>query len=321
MDALDLKPLHGLYQLLHSAGDADLDHPLVCLAQLYRRPAPARASPDPSRLGEVEWVVALGSKAPAPSQKGKKRKAGGMVDVWWEARLCGREVDELLQQVDGSALMPRQMIPKVRERWIEGKLEVSGFKEGDEPRGGVELIIRITPTLPLSIILTPCDEAPFSLMSILADTIQPFLTASQDRVTAANAKKQLEALRIEHDKVCKLLDNERDDRKRARRVPGTQLRQYSGDSNSGAPFGRRKSSQDQSQSQSQGQGFSPGFGVPKGVSPTEEREMSISPSKVIPGVTRRGVLKPGDPGYAGSSHRVGRVVEEVPWDEDPPSDD
>ncbi|BGP40814.1 hypothetical protein JCM10450v2_004817 [Rhodotorula kratochvilovae] len=317
MDGLDLKPLHGLYQLLDSAGDADLDHPLVCLAQLYRKPAKSRASPDPSQLGELEWVVALGSKAPAPVQKGKKRKAGGMVDVWWESRLCGREVEELMQQVDGAALTPAQVIPKVRERWIEGKLEVSGYKEGEEPRGGIELIIRITPSLPLSIILTPCDDAPFSLMCILAETIHPFLTASQDRITAANAKKQLEALRTEHDKACKLLDDAREDRKRARRVPGTQLRQYSGDSNAGAPFGRRKSSQDQSQSQSQSQGFS--YGAPKQLSPTEEKELSVSPTKVIPGVTRRGFLKPGDPGYAGSSHRPGRVVEDGGWDAEPPS--
>ena len=97
---LDLKPLHGLYQVLNTAGGADLAHPLVCLAQLQRKPPGSRSpSPDPSQLGEVEWVVGLGTQRPAPVREGKKRrKRDETADVWWEARLCGREVEELLQQ-------------------------------------------------------------------------------------------------------------------------------------------------------------------------------------------------------------------------------
>jgi len=176
-----------------------------------------------------------------------------------------------------------------------------------------------------------------------AQMINPFLTASQHRADAVNSRKQLERLNAEHDKVCKLLEIERDANKRQRRVPGTQLRHFSGDSTSGpgaggAPFGRRRSSQEQGQGASQVSVL--GAGTQQ--SPTEERELSLSPSKVIPGgaslslsptalcldadalsslaVTHRGVLKPGDPGYAGSSRRIGRVVEDTPWDEEPPTD-
>lgn len=118
-----------------------------------------------------------------------------------------------------------------------------------------------------------------------AQMINPFLTASQHRADAVNSRKQLERLNAEHDKVCKLLEIERDANKRQRRVPGTQLRHFSGDSTSGpgagggAPFGRRRSSQEQSQGASQGSVL--GGGTQQ--SPTEERELSLSPSKVIPG--------------------------------------
>ncbi|TNY19177.1 hypothetical protein DMC30DRAFT_16277 [Rhodotorula diobovata] len=212
------------------------------------------------------------------------------------------------------------MVPRVRERWLFGLHRGARLQRGRAAtRRHRGLIMRITPSLPLSLVLTPCDEPPVSLVSVLAHVINPYLTASQDRVNAVNTKKQLDRLSTEHDKVRKLLDNERDANKRQRRVPGTQLRHFSGDSTSnggGAPFARRRSSQEQSQgaSQSQGQGQGArqsqgGYGGGTQQSPTEERELSLSPSKAIPGVTHRGVLTPGDPGSAGSSRRIGRVGE------------
>ncbi|GAA5924150.1 hypothetical protein JCM3775_005606 [Rhodotorula graminis] len=319
---LDVKRLHGLYQVIGHVGSVELDHPLVCLAQVERRPSSSRSgSPDPLHLGDIEWVVALGTqKTSTAAPATKRRKKQGTVDVWWEARLCGREVDDLFQQVPSAAVKPEVMPARVRECWSAGGLAVSGYIEGEEPRGGIELVMQITPTLPLTLVLTPCDDPPFSMTDILSHMINPFLSATQHRVDAANSLKQLERLNAEHDKVCKLLEIERDASKRQRRVPGTQLRHFSGDSASGpsggAPFGRRRSSQEQSQGASQGSVL--GGGTPQ--SPTEERDLSLSPSKVIPGVTHRGVLKPGDPGYAGSSRRIGRVVEDTPWDEEPPTD-
>ncbi|GAA5844548.1 hypothetical protein JCM9279_006344 [Rhodotorula babjevae] len=301
---LDLKPLHDLYQN-------------------QRRPPSSRPrSPDPLYLDDVEWSVAVGAQASSTAgQAGERRSLQDAVDVWWEARLSAREVVALFQQVPSVAVRPEAMPARVRECWKGGGLSVSGYSEGEEPRGGIELVMEVTPTLPLSLVLTPCDDPPFSMADLLSHMINPFLSASQHRVDAALSLKQLERLNAEHDKVCKLLELERDANKRQRRVPGTQLRHFSGESASGpsgggAPFGRRKSSQEQSQGASQGSVL----GGETQQSPTEERELALSPTKVIPGVTHRGVLKPGDPGYAGSSRRIGRVVEETAWDEEPPTD-
>ncbi|GAA5924090.1 hypothetical protein JCM3775_005592 [Rhodotorula graminis] len=319
---LDLERLHDLHQVLQADGTTDLDHPFFCLAHVERRPPSSRSdSPDPLHLGDIEWVVALGTqKTSTAAPATKRRKKQGPIDVWWEARLCGREVDDLFQQVPSAAVKPEVMPARVRECWSAGGLAVSGYIEGEEPRGGIELVMQITPTLPLTLVLAPCDDSPFSMTYILSHMINPFLSASQHRVDAANSLEQLERLNAEHDKVCKLLEIERDANKRQRRVPGTQLRHFSGDSASGAsggaPFGGRKSSQEQSQGASQ----SSALGEGTQQSPTDEREPSLTASKVIPGVTHRGVLRLGDPGYAGSSRRVGLVVEETPWDEPTDSD-
>jgi len=98
---LDLKRLHGLYQVIGNIDGTELDDPLVCLAQVHRRPPSSRSgSPDPLNLGDVEWVVAIGAQAPSTSAPAtKRRRKQGPADVWWEARLCGREVDDLFQQV------------------------------------------------------------------------------------------------------------------------------------------------------------------------------------------------------------------------------
>jgi len=84
------------------------------------------------------------------------------------------------------------MPARVRECWNAGGLSVSGYTEGEEPRGGIEvrlfshkllhmsverdpdphtrpqLVMQITPTLPLSLVLTPCDDPPFSMADLLS---------------------------------------------------------------------------------------------------------------------------------------------------------
>ncbi|GJN91177.1 hypothetical protein Rhopal_004195-T1 [Rhodotorula paludigena] len=273
MSGLDLKPLHGLYRTLDTVGGGDLPHPLVLVAQIHRKPASART---PSEPGPLEWIVALGSRKPetrpahdgdAGPSKRRRRKAGQYEEEWWEARCCERDIEELLE-IKECAIAPQAMISKIRERWLEGALAVDGYNEHESPRGGLELVITITPTLPLRLVLEPCDDPPLSLAPLL--TIPAYLTASTDRAAALSAQADLAALRADNDKLSKQLETYRDERKRQRRVPG-QLRQNSGGSNGGE--------------------------------------------------TRRGKLRPGDAGYAGSSRRIGRNLADDGFDEDPPSDD
>jgi hypothetical protein len=164
--------------------------------------------------------------------------------------------------------------------------------------------------------------------------IPTYLVAAQEHEAARAATAQLASLRLEVDKLQKQVNDFKEERKRARKVPnGGPLRQNSGDSQrsvGGASFGRRTSSQDQSQSQwqSQTQAQSPDdvvFSPPKKVVPGGASNCSYIPSRssLTPftrAETRRGALKPGDVGYAGSSFRPGLNLEEAPWDEDPPTD-
>ncbi|BGP25326.1 sperm nuclear basic protein PL-I isoform PLIa [Rhodotorula toruloides] len=332
MNALDLKPLHQVYQTLDPATTKPLDHPLVCISELRRRPVPKRSaratSPEPildgaKELGEVEWVLMIGGEGVekgATQQKGKRKSETGP-EEWWKACLCSREVGELMKQTDGVALRPQAMIPKVRSALLAGDVEVHGYEgPGADPRGALEVTLKLTPTLPLTMVLAPCDAPPLSLMTCMAKMIPIYLVAARERGAARSATAQLAVLRLENDKLQKQINDFKEERKRARKVPnGGALGQNSGDlqrSIGGASFGRRTSSQDQSQSQSQSQ-------VP---SQTRSQRQSPDdavfspPKKVVPGETRRGALKPGNVGYAGSSFRPGLNLEEAPWDEDPPTD-
>ncbi|BGP00198.1 Sperm nuclear basic protein PL-I isoform plia [Rhodotorula toruloides] len=333
MDALDLRPLHQVYQTLDPATTEPLAHPLVCISELRRRPPPKRsaraASAQPgnldgaTELGEVEWVLMIGGEGlvkGAPEQKGKK-KSETAPEEWWKACLCGREVEELMKQTDGVALSPQAMVPKVRSALLAGEVEISGYDgPGADPRGALEVTLKLTPTLPLTMVLAPCDSPPLSLMTCMAKIIPTYLVAAQEREAARSATAQLAVLRLENDKLQKQVNDFKEERKRARKVPnGGALRQNSGDSQrsvGGASFGRRTSSQDQSQSQSQSQMYSQSQGQRQ----SPDDVVFSPPKKVIPGETRRGALKPGDVGYAGSSFRPGLNLEEAPWDEDPPTD-
>ncbi|GAA6009269.1 hypothetical protein JCM10207_004329 [Rhodosporidiobolus poonsookiae] len=333
-DGLDLLPLHNLYQTISPSSHPDLPHPLLALAQLRRKPPSKRAQGDQAQggqaQGEVEWVVALGGKGKALSAPeagagaGKKRKAATSVpDEWWEASLCAREVDELMQQVDGSAITPEAMVRRVKAKWMEGCLDVTGYEgPGPEHRGGIELTIRVTDSLPLSIVLTPCDEAPLSLLSILAQVIPPFLSCTADRASCDAAKKERDALstkvgRLER-QLRDLTEEKERERKRARNAAysggggsgaGGPKRQKSG----GAEFGRRPSSQEGASQASQGGGGYDGGGGMPSVSQGSPQK------KVIPGQTHRGALRPGDPGYAGNANRAGRQAE-AEFDSDSDSD-
>jgi hypothetical protein len=102
-----------------------------------------------------------------------------------------------------------------------------------------QLIINITQTLPLSIVLEPCDSAPLSVLSILAEIIPPFLSCTADRLSCSSALTQLTELRAKVSRQeAELKRYKEDERDNKRRRKGT--RQDSGDGYS------------QSQSQSQG---------------------------------------------------------------------
>ncbi|BGP17007.1 hypothetical protein JCM10213_000358 [Rhodosporidiobolus nylandii] len=313
MGDLDLRPLHGLFQCIHPASHPDLPHPLLALAELVRKPPKKRQAGQAaagSDLGEVEWVVALGGKGPEPADDangaggtGKKRRVPSLApDEWWEARLCVREVAELMQQVDGAAITPEAMVGRVRARWVQGELDVKSYEgPGAEDRGGLELIIHITKTLPLSVVLSPCDHPPLSVLTILSKVIPAYLSCTADREACESAKaerdrlaRQVERQERTNKDLQAQLDRERS-RKRARQgsTETAPKRQNSG----GSAFGHSAS---QESGRSQSGSFYEG-GASQG------SQTMLSPTKkFVPGQTHRGTLRPGDPGYAGNSKVAGR---------------
>lgn len=113
--------------------------------------------------------------------------------------------------------------------------------------------------------------------------IPAYLVAAQEREAARSATAQLAVLRLENDRLQKQVNDFKEERKRARKVPnGGALRQNSGDSQrsvGGASFGRRTSSQDQSQSQSQSQMYS----QTQGQRQSPDDVVFSPPKKVVPG--------------------------------------
>ncbi|GAA5975287.1 hypothetical protein JCM11641_005921 [Rhodosporidiobolus odoratus] len=293
MEGLDLLPLHNLFQTVSPSSNPELPHPLLALAQLHRKPPTKSSTSDGTQLGEVEWIVALGGKGPADlpegpmadERKGKKRKLPlAAPDEWWEARLCGKEVEELVTQVKGRAIAPEAMVGRIKSRWMEGQLDVQSCEGPGAPaRGGVELIIHITETLPLSLVLTPCDEAPLSLLTILAHVIPSFLSCTTSRTSCEAAIAERDAIRRRCEKQERQIQDLKDASERSRKRARAEGQGASQRQNSG--------SQNQLGGSSQGSMVD----VP-----------SPSKQKVVPGQTHRGALRPGDAGYAGSAFRAGR---------------
>ncbi|GAA6032470.1 hypothetical protein JCM8097_004776 [Rhodosporidiobolus ruineniae] len=316
-EELDLAPLDKLFQTIYPPTDSEDDHPLLALARLQRKPPSKRNGAD-NALGEIEWAIAVGGagkeKEGGEGASGSRKRKGAKAppDEWWTTRMCAEEVKELMQQVEGSALTPETMVGRVKAKWTEGKMGVQGYKgPGAEPRSGIELIINITESLPLTIILSPVDDAPISLLTILAHVIPPFLSCTVDREACQSATKERDALRLRCEKLERQLQErkEQDERARKRARAGAvdpPQRQNSG----GADFGKRVSSQE-------GGGYSQ---ASQGYGGLSQSQGSVSPQKkVVPGQTQRGVLRPGDPGYAGNAHRPGRVAVDTGFED--PSDD
>lgn len=114
MNEQTIRKLHGLYQVIEPPHDTQCERALVCLSQLYRKPAPKRASTgeaggSSTARGDLEWVVGLAGPGRAdPDAKGKKRAPD---DEWWESRLSIDEVGEWLEEVRPARRQwrPRQM--------------------------------------------------------------------------------------------------------------------------------------------------------------------------------------------------------------------
>ncbi|GAA5885842.1 hypothetical protein JCM5296_000161 [Sporobolomyces johnsonii] len=276
MQTLDLKPLHNLYQTVEPSDSGYSTHPLIVLAQLQRSERLNTSAGE----GDVEWVIALGGKD--GESKGKS-KAGG-ADEWWQARLTPLDIKT-------SAIRRDDLVLKIKAGWLEGDMHVKGYGEArGHPRGSVELVIRLAVAVSLSISLSPCDEAPLSLVSVLAHIIPPYLTASSDRLALTTLKPQL-----------KTATTERDEMRRDRELLRDEVKALKKELLAGG--GGRKRAREGSE----GVGGS-------------QRPGSVSPKKpVIPGVTKKGHLKPGDKGYAGDSRRLGRDTTDD-WDEDTDSD-
>ncbi|GAA5861080.1 hypothetical protein JCM1840_003073 [Sporobolomyces johnsonii] len=294
MQTLDLKPLHNLYQTLEPSDSGHSPHPLIVLAQLQRS---GRLNTSAGE-GDVEWVVALGGKGKDVDGASKGKSKAGGADEWWQARLTPLDVERFSQldqalspQIKKSAIRRDDLVPKIKAGWLEGDMHVKGYGEaGGHPRGSVELVIRLAVAVSLSISLSPCDEAPLSLVSVLAHIIPPYLTASSDRLALTTLKPQL-----------KTATTERDEMRRDRELLRDEVKALKKELSAGG--GGRKRAREGSE----GVGGS-------------QRPGSVSPKKpVIPGVTKKGHLKPGDKGYAGDSRRLGRDTTDD-WDEDTDSD-
>ncbi|GAA5844058.1 hypothetical protein JCM11251_003011 [Rhodosporidiobolus azoricus] len=326
---LDLTPLHNLFQTVDPASHPNLPHPLLCLAQLRRKTRSKRARTADgaggggSEVGEVEWVVAVGGKGQQPDEDaekvGKKRKvaAASEPEEWWEASLCEKEVEDLME-LEGCAIQAQEMVKRVKAAWCAGDMQINSYGgPGLENRGGLELVINVTETVHLPLVLEPCHGPPLSLFSILATVLPNYLTCTADRKACADVTEERDGLRkrVSH-LEGKVEDYKKKEERRQRLVrvgldPDVQpSRQNSG----GADFERRGSSGEggglQSQSFLQQGGSYSQSSQGRGGS-MEPR----SPAKnAIPGQNFRGALRPGDAGYAGNAQRPGRIVEEPDFD-------
>ncbi|GAA5968410.1 hypothetical protein JCM21900_002663 [Sporobolomyces salmonicolor] len=189
--------------------------------------------------------------------------------------------------IKNSAIRRDDLVSKIKAGWLKGDMHVKGYGEaGAHPRGSVELVIRLAVDVSLSLSLSRCDPAPLSLLSVLAHIIPPYLTASSDRLALTTLTPQLKTATAERDEMRRDRELLRDEVKALRK----ELQAGGG--------GRKRTREG-----SEGVGGS-------------QRPGSVSPKKpVIPGVTRKGHLKPGDKGYAGDSRKIGRDTTDD-WDED-----
>ncbi|GAA5934627.1 hypothetical protein JCM1841_001786 [Sporobolomyces salmonicolor] len=208
--------------------------------------------------------------------------SAGKGDVEWVIALGANG-----ECIKNSAIRRDDLVSKIKAGWLKGDMHVKGYGEaGAHRRGSAELVIRLAVDVSLSLSLSRCGQAPLSLLSVLAHIIPPYLTASSDRLALTTLKPQLITAITERDEMRRDRELLRDEVKALRK----EL-QVGG--------GGRKRTREGSE----------------GVAGSQ-RPGSVSPKKpVIPGVTRKGHLKPGDKGYAGDSRKIGRDITDD-WDED-----
>ncbi|GAA5914195.1 uncharacterized protein JCM6883_000772 [Sporobolomyces salmoneus] len=290
---LTLRPLHNLYQTISPASFLENDHPLIAISQLERR---GRTS-----TGEIEWVVGVGAKGDTLEE-----------EIWWTGRLSGEQLEGLIaQQLNKTAISKETVIDQMRTSWIEGRLDVRGLEKsltGKEPQP-VELVMYFLDNIPFSISLDPCETSPLSLLSIMAHLIPPYLSSSTTQSTLQTLQPQLVSAQQERDEFSsdnKLLREELKELKR-------KMREGGGGGIAGS--GKRTRMEDDSSQLSQSVGASQSQG------PSQQGGTSVplSPQKKgRPGIDFKAVMRPGTKGYAGSTNRVGRNLDDQ-WEE-PESD-
>ncbi|BGP55940.1 hypothetical protein JCM8202_004285 [Rhodotorula sphaerocarpa] len=304
MTERDLQPLHGLYQLIARSDAVSSERQLIAVAQLRRKPPPRRVrsesgtgAPAP---GALEWVVGIaGAGKVDPEAKGRARERGPD-DEWWEKSMPADEVTTWLQQAGGTHAAPSVLAAKLRSAWQFGALHVGGYcGPGAQHRGGIELVVEMSGNLSPSLVLSPCDSPPLSLESVLLKTIPAYnaaatrsqsptgITSQPHSGDGFDYKAGYEKLLLHRDEAMvekSTLESElhalRDRNKRAR----IEAKRHPRDGSAG---------------------------------PSQTASPS-STKPAIPGETHRATLRPGDPGYAGSRSRVGRIT--AADDFDPVSD-
>ncbi|GAA5968893.1 hypothetical protein JCM3765_005827 [Sporobolomyces pararoseus] len=290
---INLRPLHNLCQTISPASFLENEDPLVAVSQLERR---GRSS-----IGEIEWLIEIGAKG---AEHGEQ--------VWFSTRLSSERIEELvIEQLKGTAVTQETIVENIRTRWLEGRLDVKGLEIVDstaKERRPIQLVIWLRDNIPLEIALSLCEESPLPLLSIMAHLIPPYLSASNSQATLRSLEPQLTAAQREQSTLAADNDFLRSEIKELKR------RVREGGTGGGKPGKRIKAEEDASQSQSQaGEVSSSQRQTQRGTSG------SLSPQKKgRPGIDFKAVMRPGTKGYAGSTNRVGRNLDDE-WEE-PESD-
>ncbi|GAA5974894.1 hypothetical protein JCM5350_004490 [Sporobolomyces pararoseus] len=291
---INLRPLHNLYQTISPASFLENEDPLVAVSQLERR---GRTS-----TGEIEWVIGVGMKG---TEYGEQ--------IWWSTRLSSEGIQKLvIEQLKGTAITEETVVENIRTRWLEGRLDVKGLENLDssaKERQPIQLVIWLRDNVPLSIPFSPCEESPFPLLSIMAHLIPPYLSASKSEATLRSLEPQLTATQREQSTLAADNDYLRSEIKELKR----KLRE-GGAGGGGRAAKRTRTEEDASQSQSQAR-----EGSPSQRQSQRDTSAPLSPQKKgRPGIDFKAVMRPGTKGYAGSTNRVGRNLDDE-WEE-PESD-
>ncbi|GAA6015835.1 hypothetical protein JCM11491_007203 [Sporobolomyces phaffii] len=289
---MNLKPLHHLYQTISPACLLDDEEPLVAVSRLERRgKAPS---------GEIEWVVGVAAQG------------GQDAPVWWSTRLGAHGIEQLANQasvadslLDGTAITRDALADCIRTRWIEGHLQIRNFEDSQRAteRQPIQLVVVLAGNVPLSIELSPCDDPPLPVLSILAHVIPLYNKAGHAETAVRSLEPRLALAQQERDKLA--IENG------FLREEVKELKKSWRDAAASGQTTKRARSEEGPSRSSQ----------PGGTSQPSQRAKSgsLSPQKKgRPGIDYKAVMRPGTKGYAGSANRVGRDLGDE-WEE-PDSD-